>query len=525
MKAPKIILTILTIALTLSSISIIPSYALTEEKLIGNGRYETAVKISQKAYSSSSNVVLVNDNSLADALSATPFAKAKGAPILLTESDKLDDRTEKEIKRLGAKDIYLIGGTAVLNKDIENKLKGNGLNVERINGKDRYETSLILANKLKDIKDIKEVAVVNGEKGLSDAVSVGAPAAQNKMPIILSSPKDGVEAFDKFIRDEKVIKAYVIGGTNSVSRAVEKSLPNAERVSGKDRNETNAKVIEKFYTDTNLSNLYVTKDGSKNENQLIDSLAVGVLAAKNESPVVLVGNKLNTKQRDILSTKKLNTITQVGGNGNEEAFDEIKSLQEKTVFEAKTVEELTDMINIASPNDIINFKPKENTVNEAFRMVTNKPITVNIKGDCSKTLTVDMPNGEVNNYATLVNVIVRNIGEGGFNNHDTITILSVRDKNGRVIENTRNSDIDTLMILASANDTKLINDGYIGKLIDNSSNSDITNNGTIDKKVNQVEDLEAKVDSIEKAIDSISQKVNKIQDILDKLGFLKKFLS
>ncbi|NJB08435.1 cell surface protein, partial [Clostridioides difficile] len=131
---------------------------------------------------------------------------------------------------------------------------------------------LILANKLKDIKDIKEVAVVNGEKGLSDAVSVGAPAAQNKMPIILSSPKDGVEAFDKFIRDEKVIKAYVIGGTTSVSRAVEKSLPNAERVSGKDRNETNAKVIEKFYTDTNLSNLYVTKDGSKNENQLIDSL-------------------------------------------------------------------------------------------------------------------------------------------------------------------------------------------------------------------------------------------------------------
>ncbi len=108
--------------------------------------------------------MLVNDNSLADALSATPFAKAKGAPILLTESDKLDDRTEKEIKRLGAKDIYLIGGTAVLNKDIENKLKGNGLNVERINGKDRYETSLILANKLKDIKDIKEVAVVNGEK-------------------------------------------------------------------------------------------------------------------------------------------------------------------------------------------------------------------------------------------------------------------------------------------------------------------------------------------------------------------------
>ncbi|MGO0943868.1 F0F1 ATP synthase subunit delta, partial [Clostridioides difficile] len=52
-----------------------------------------------------------------------------------------------------------------------------------------------------------------------------APAAQNKMPIILSSPKDGVEAFDKFIRDEKVIKAYVIGGTNSlVSKSEKKNL-------------------------------------------------------------------------------------------------------------------------------------------------------------------------------------------------------------------------------------------------------------------------------------------------------------
>ncbi len=37
----------------------------------------------------SENAVLVNDNSIADALSATPFAKAKDAPILLTQSNKL----------------------------------------------------------------------------------------------------------------------------------------------------------------------------------------------------------------------------------------------------------------------------------------------------------------------------------------------------------------------------------------------------------------------------------------------------
>lgn len=154
------------------------------------------------------------------------------------------------------------------------------------------------------------------------------------------------------------------------------------------------------------------------------------------------------------------------------------------MFEVKIVEELIDMINIVSFNDIINFKLKENIVNEVFRMVINKLIIVNIKGDCLKIFIVDMFNGEVNNYVILVNVIVRNIGEGGFNNYDIIIILLVCDKNGRVIENIRNLDIDMLMILVFVNDIKLINDGYIGKFIDNLFNSDIINNGIIDKKVN-----------------------------------------
>lgn len=117
--------------------------------------------------------MLVNDNLLVDVFLVILFVKVKGVLIFLIESDKLDDRIEKEIKCLGVKDIYLIGGIVVFNKDIENKLKGNGFNVERINGKDRYEILLILVNKFKDIKDIKEVVVVNGEKGLSDVVSVG----------------------------------------------------------------------------------------------------------------------------------------------------------------------------------------------------------------------------------------------------------------------------------------------------------------------------------------------------------------
>ncbi|MGO0943802.1 cell wall-binding protein Cwp14, partial [Clostridioides difficile] len=49
------------------------------------------------------------------------------------------------------------------------------------------------------------------------------------------------------------------------------SLGNPDRA---DRNETNGKVIEKFYTSNKLNNVFVAKDGMKNQNQLIDALAV-----------------------------------------------------------------------------------------------------------------------------------------------------------------------------------------------------------------------------------------------------------
>ncbi|MPM70822.1 hypothetical protein SDC9_117783 [bioreactor metagenome] len=85
-------------------------------------------------------------------------------------------------------------------------------------------------------------------------------------------------------------------------------------------------IIDKFYTGTNLNNIFVTKNGMKNNDQLIDALAVGVLAAKENSPVVIVSNKLEKTQREVLSSKKANELTQVGAGGNENAFQEIKNL-------------------------------------------------------------------------------------------------------------------------------------------------------------------------------------------------------
>ncbi|MGO0807276.1 hypothetical protein ACTPEF_25705, partial [Clostridioides difficile] len=43
----------------------------------------------------------------------------------------------------------------------------------------------------------------------------------------------------------------------------------------------------------------ITKDGMNKQDQLIDALAVGVLGAKNQSPVVLVGKNLSASQKSL----------------------------------------------------------------------------------------------------------------------------------------------------------------------------------------------------------------------------------
>ncbi|MDB8801451.1 MULTISPECIES: 5'-nucleotidase C-terminal domain-containing protein [Romboutsia] len=293
------------------------------EKLIGDNRYHTAAKISLSGFEKADNVVLVNPNAMSDALSATPFAKFKDAPVLLTESSKLSNETKAEIQRLGAKNVYIVGGNSVVNENVVNELKAMNLITERISGKDRYETSLKVAKKL---GDVSEVAVVNGVRGLSDAVSIAPVAANKNMPILLASDANGSKIFDEFIKDEKITKSYVIGKEASISEEIAKTLPNSQRIGGIDRGETNAMIIDTFYKDIEIKNLFVAKNGINREQDLVDALALGVVASKENSPILIGRDKLNDKQKGVLGNKTIKSLTQVGGNGNEGIVKEVSNM-------------------------------------------------------------------------------------------------------------------------------------------------------------------------------------------------------
>ena len=149
----------------------------------GADRYATAAQVATTNWTTSDNVVLVNGDNYPDAVSASALAKKLNAPILLTKSDSLNADAKAAISKLGAKNIYIVGGTASVSKSVRTSLKANYSLVE-LGGANRYETNIAVANELVELGVNPSNVLLVGGEGFSDALSV-APVAAAKGQILL----------------------------------------------------------------------------------------------------------------------------------------------------------------------------------------------------------------------------------------------------------------------------------------------------------------------------------------------------
>ena len=297
------------------------------KSLQGNRRFETAVAISKEGWDSSTDTVIIaSAYSVVDGVSATPLASIKNAPILLVDKNEVTNSTKEELKRLNPSNIILIGGTDVVNDNIYKEVKSilPSASIKRIGGINRYETSLNIAKEMSKYKNIDKIYVAGGH-GEADALSIASKAGEDKAPIILT-PKDDLtyDSYD-WLKSQNLLDAYFIGGDlvisdnviNKVNSVTRNNVLN-NRIYGLNRQETNAKVIQKFYTNSNYNALLVTKS-----NPLVDALSAGPLAAKINSPIVLVSDTIHNSQKDVLSNKSTDLVYKVGGGINQNSFNSI----------------------------------------------------------------------------------------------------------------------------------------------------------------------------------------------------------
>ncbi|MBU5485776.1 cell wall-binding repeat-containing protein [Clostridium sp. MSJ-11] len=295
-------------------------------RLSGKNRYETSEAISKYGWETSEYVIIAQGENFPDALCAAPLAKKYNAPIILTKGDGLTEEGQRELKRLKPSNVILIGGEGVLSPKIEQYIKNNikGAKIERIGGKNRYETSIKIAEKL---GFNGEVAIASSEY-YADALSVAPIAAIKGMPIILTDKNTLPKEVKNYLKDKEVDKAYIIGGTGVISKEIGDELDNPHRLSGKDRFDTNVEILKEFEEDLDYSKVVTALGVGPKGNEFADALSGAALAAKYNAPMVLSSKDLPKVTEDYLNTvvNPEGDLLVLGGEGilPNSAVDKIK---------------------------------------------------------------------------------------------------------------------------------------------------------------------------------------------------------
>ncbi|MGM7702976.1 cell wall-binding repeat-containing protein [Pseudalkalibacillus sp. Hm43] len=251
------------------------------ERLSGKERYETAVEISKEGWKTADTVVLARAFDFPDALAGAPLAYHLNAPILLTNTGKLNDATKNEIKRLGAKKVVILGSGSAVSDKVKNSIKTElGItNIQRIGGKNRYHTAALIAEEMKKLGVNYDQAVVAYGWKFPDALAIAPYAARNGIPILLTNNNELPGYTSTALKGVK--KSIVVGGTSMVSNNILKNLPDANRISGAERWDTNAEVVKKYHSTAKEA---FVATGYK----FADALTGSVLAAKRNTPILLV---------------------------------------------------------------------------------------------------------------------------------------------------------------------------------------------------------------------------------------------
>ena len=233
----KILKSVLALTLTASMLSPLNVLADKEHRIAGQSRFDTAIELAK--LTKSDTAVVMNYQKFPDAITATKVANAN-SPIYFTAKDRMDSKTLYTILN-NHKKVVIVGGKNAVSKTVENQLLG--LNVERVEGNDRYETNA------KGLTNTEKLIIVSGEQ-FTDALVTSSISKKLCSDVALTQKDNVPNGLKNYLKNNKNLKEiFIVGGKASVSPKVEKELKaytkaNINRISGYDRYETSERLAD-----------------------------------------------------------------------------------------------------------------------------------------------------------------------------------------------------------------------------------------------------------------------------------------
>ena len=265
----------------------------------GSNRYKTAIELSKKAFNSSKVAVIASGENFADALSGGPLAYVNDAPLLLVGGESEASEVNDELNRLGVEKVYILGGRKSISAKVENKLHKRNREIVRLEGKNRYATSLEIYKEFTKFSGASDDTILVNGNIFADALSAGPYAAHTNRAIVLTN---GHDVPKEAMRNPK--RNTVIGGYSSMDKNIE-----GNRISGANRYETSVNIAKTFNDHKNV----MLASGEKYP----DGLASISLYKKYEGPLLLTPAKVLPKEtKKYIKDNKIEDVYIIGGTNS-----------------------------------------------------------------------------------------------------------------------------------------------------------------------------------------------------------------
>lgn len=286
----------------------------------GSDRVLTAIAAWKMGNFPGDSVVLVDGNVHADGLSATPFAAALHAPVLLTTwKTGLEPALLDQLKASGKKNIYLVGGQVPMNPYDEFELNEAGMTVHRIAGPDRFGTAVAVNQMTEPLvgaapKKPLNLYIADGV-GFPDALVAGAAAGRTGSLMLLSKGNTldpNTFGYISALGQTRPLTITAVGGP-AVHAVQNTPWPttmsvNIKPIMGKDRYET-AAMTAGTQAGTTAAVLVTGQD-------FPDALSGGALAVDQNAALVLTKTEeLPPSSYQALQRYGANKTIVVGGPG------------------------------------------------------------------------------------------------------------------------------------------------------------------------------------------------------------------
>ena len=274
-------------------------------------------------------VYLTRDDDYPDALSVGPLAAKNKGVVLVNPSGALDDRVSAFLAGLKAAgvDVHLsiVGGTDAVSDAVASasaQALGTASAVGRIQGADRYATSLAIANLVSPVSGANGDVFLATGRDFADALTAGAAAARNASasdpavataisPVLLTDGSTLSAAAQGYVAAKSAgARVYAVGG------AAAQAYPAAVLLSGSDRYGTAAKVAQQFWTvrSTDVNTLNV---GIASGFTFADAVIGASYMALNNGPLLLTApGSLSSPTSNYLNSNRgaIGTVFIFGGS-------------------------------------------------------------------------------------------------------------------------------------------------------------------------------------------------------------------